>query len=47
MDNIDKSIEFLKTAIELDITCIDDAKTDKSFDNIRDSKVFKELIGEQ
>ncbi len=41
-----QSLEFLKKAIELDKKYMDLAKTDEDFDNIRDSKEFKELIGE-
>lgn len=46
MNNKDNSIEFLKKAIELDRTFIDDAKTDEEFDRIRNFKAFKEVIGE-
>ena len=42
----EKSIESLKRAIELDEKYIEMAKSDKDFDKIRNSKEFKELIGE-
>jgi len=45
-NNKEKSIEFLKRAIDLDKTCLENARTDEDFDNIRNSKEFKELIGE-
>jgi len=45
-NNKKKSIEFLKKAIDLDKKYIGDAKTEEDFDNIRNSKEFKELIGE-
>jgi len=45
-DNKEKSINFLKKAIGLDKKYIEMAKTDEDFDNTRNSKEFKELIGE-
>ncbi|MGB5912382.1 MAG: hypothetical protein WBH31_14410 [Promethearchaeia archaeon] len=45
-DNKEKSLEYLIKAIDLDKKYIDSAKSDEDFDNIRDSKEFKDLIGE-
>ena len=45
-NNNEKSIEFLKKAIDLDKEYIEMAKSDEDFSNIRTSKEFKELIGE-
>ena len=45
-NNKEKSIEFLKKAIELAKKYVDMAKTDEDFNNIRESKEFKELIGD-
>ena len=42
-NNKEKSFEFLKKAIELDKECIENAKSDESFNNIRNLKEFKEL----
>lgn len=42
--NKEDSIKFLKKAISLEKTYNNDAKTDEDFDNIRNSKQFKELI---
>ena len=42
----DKAVEYLKRAIDLDNKYIDIAKSEKDFDTIRNSKEFKELIGE-
>jgi len=43
-NNKEKSIEFLKKAIEIDNENINLAKTDGDFDNVKDTKEFKELI---
>jgi hypothetical protein len=39
------SLKFLKKAIELDDLWRKVAKTDLDFDNIRDSKKFRDLVG--
>ncbi len=43
-NNQEKSIKFLKKALDLDKKYYDMAKTDEDLDNIRDSREFKELI---
>jgi len=43
-NNREKSVEFLKKAIDLDKKYLGMAKTDEDFDNIRNSKEFKELL---
>lgn len=43
--NEEKSIEFLKKAIEASFFYERYARNEKDFDNIKDSKIFKELIG--
>lgn len=46
-NNVDLAIVALKQALALDLhTVIKYAKTDSSFDSIRDNPLFKELIGE-
>ncbi len=45
-NNNEKSIEFLRKAIELDTHLKNDARTEEEFNNVRESKEFKELIGE-
>jgi len=45
-NNNEKSIEFLRKAIELDTHWKNEARTEEEFNNVRDSKEFKELIGE-
>ena len=40
---IDEAISCLKKAIELDTNCVEQAKTDKDFDDIRNDKRFIEL----
>lgn len=43
-NNQEKSIKFLKKALDLDKKYYDMAKTDEDLDNIRDTREFKELI---
>ena len=43
-NNQEKSIKFLKKALDLDKKYCNMAKTDEDLDNIRDSREFKELI---
>ncbi len=46
MNNNVESLDSLRKAIELDKSLADSAKSDDDFDNLRNLKEFKELIGE-
>jgi len=45
-NNQAKALELLAKVVELDENYIDRTKSDEKFDNVKDSKEFKELIGE-
>ena len=44
-NNLEKSLEKLSQAINLDSQCREDAKTDTDFDQIRSDRRFQDLIG--